>query len=128
MLQAAIAARDASLDRRNLAAVPKRANATASLPASVTSADSIVRVTESGSVPYVYRLDSPKKPAVAAVAARAIPDVHGLPVRRAVYALHRAGFRVSLATVDASGAASATAPPAGALATAGTIVRLVRAP
>jgi cell division protein FtsI (penicillin-binding protein 3) len=128
VLQAAIAARDASLDRKNLAAVPKRALATAPLPASVAGADSIVRVTESGSVPYVYRLDSPKKPASGAVAARSVPDVRGFPVRRAVYALHRAGFRVSLATADASGAASATSPPAGTLAPSGTIVHLVRAP
>ncbi len=128
VLQAAIAARDASLDRKNLAAVPKRVEATASLPDSVTSADSLVRVTESGSVPYVYRLDSPKKPAAAAVAARTVPDVRGFAVRRAVYALHRAGFRVSLATIDASGSASATAPAAGTLAPSGSTVRLVRAP
>ena len=128
VLQAAIAARDASLDRRNLAAVPKRAPATVPLPASVASADSIVRVTESGSVPYVYRLDLPKKPAAQAIAARSVPDVRGLPVRRAVYTLHRAGFRVSLAAADASGAAEATAPAAGTLAPSGTIVHLVRAP
>jgi cell division protein FtsI (penicillin-binding protein 3) len=128
VLQAAIAARDASLDRRNLAAVPKRVNATMALPESVVSADSIVRVTESGSVPYVYRLDSPKKPSAAAIAARAVPDVRGFPVRRAVYALHRAGFRVSLATADASGSASTTAPPAGTLAPSGITVRLLRAP
>jgi cell division protein FtsI (penicillin-binding protein 3) len=128
VLQAAIAARDASLDRRNLAAVPKRVNATMALPESVASADSIVRVTESGSVPYVYRLDSPKKPSAAAIAARAVPDVRGFPVRQAVYALHRAGFRVSLATADASGSASTTAPPAGTLAPSGTTVRLLRAP
>ena len=128
VLQAAIAARDASLDRRNLAAVPKRVDATASLPGSVTSADSIVRMTESGSVPYVYRIDSPNRPAAAAIVARAIPDVRGLPVRRAVYALHRAGFRVSLGAVEAAGAASATLPPAGEHATAGSTVRLLRAP
>jgi cell division protein FtsI (penicillin-binding protein 3) len=128
VLQAAIAARDASLDRRNLAAVPKRVNATMALPGSVASADSIVRVTESGSVPYVYRLDSPKKPSAAAIAARAVPDVRGFPVRQAVYALHRAGFRVLLATADASGSASTTAPPAGTLAPSGTTVRLLRAP
>jgi hypothetical protein len=98
------------------------------LPESVVSADSIVRVTESGSVPYVYRLDSPKKPSAAAIAARAVPDVRGFPVRRAVYALHRAGFRVSLATADASGSASTTAPPAGTLAPSGITVRLLRAP
>jgi cell division protein FtsI (penicillin-binding protein 3) len=128
VLQAAIAARDASLDRRNLAAVPKRVNATIALPESVASADSIVRVTESGSVPYVYRLDSPRKPPAAAIAARAVPDVRGFPVRQAVYALHRAGFRVLLATADASGSASTTAPPAGTLAPSGTTVRLLRAP
>ena len=128
VLLAAIAARDASLDRKNLAAVPKRAEATEPLTESVASADSVVRVTESGSVPYVYRLDTPKKAAVAAIAARAVPDVHGLPVRRAVYALHRAGFRVSLPTVEGAGAASATAPAAGTLAPSGSIVRLVRAP
>ncbi len=128
VLQAAIAARDASLDRRNLAAVPKRVNATVALPESVASADSIVRVTESGSVPYVYRLDSPRKPPAAAIAARAVPDVSGFPVRRAVYALHRAGFRVSLATMEASGAAGSTLPPAGTLAPSGTTVRLLRAP
>jgi len=128
VLLAAIAARDASLDRKNLAAVPKRAEATEPLTESVASADSVVRVTESGSVPYVYRLDTPKKAAVAAIAARAVPDVHGLPVRRAVYALHRAGFRVSLATVEGAGAATATAPAAGTLAPSGSIVRLVRAP
>jgi cell division protein FtsI (penicillin-binding protein 3) len=127
VLQAAIAARDASLDRRDLAEEPRHGDAAASLPDSVTSADSIVRVTESGSVPYVYRLDSPRKPP-AAVAARAIPDVRGLAVRRAVYALHRAGFRVSLATLDASGPASATTPAAGTLAPSGSTVRLARAP
>ncbi len=128
VLQAAIAARDASLNRKDLAAVPKRVEATASLPESVTNADSIVRTTESGSVPYVYRLDSPKKPAVATIAAHAVPDVRGFPVRRAVYALHRAGFRVSLATIDAGGVANATAPSAGTLAPSGTTVRLMRAP
>lgn len=128
VLQAAIAARDASLDRRDLAAVPTRAEDAVSLPDSVTRADSVVRVTESGSVPYVYRLDSPRKPMAAAIAAHAVPDVRGFPVRRAVYALHRAGFQVSLASAGAMGAASATTPPAGALAPSGATIRLLRAP
>jgi hypothetical protein len=44
-----------------------------------------------------------------------------------VYALHRAGFRVSL---DATGAgdAAATSPDAGTVAPAGTTVHLLRAP
>jgi cell division protein FtsI (penicillin-binding protein 3) len=129
VLQAAIAARDASLDRRDLADVPRRAaDATAPLPESVANADSIVRLTESGSVPYVYRLDSQKKPPAAALAAHTIPNVHGFPVRRAVYALHRAGFRVSLGSGGTVGAASSTAPPAGTLAPSGTTVRLLCAP
>lgn len=128
VLQAAIAARDASLDRKDLAAVSSRAEDTVPLPDSVARADSLVRITESGSVPYVYRLDSGGKPMVAAIASHSVPDVRGFPVRRAVYTLHRAGFRVSLASVGATGAASATAPPAGALAPAGTTIRLVRAP
>lgn len=131
VLLAAIAARDASLDRKDLAEDPKRAesaDAAASLPDSVARADSLVRVAESGSVPYVYRLDSPVKPVAAAIAARAVPNVRGLAVRRAVYALHRAGFRVSLATPAATGAASETSPPAGSLAASGTTVRLSRAP
>ncbi len=129
VLQAAIAARDASLDRRNLAGVPRRAaEAMAALPDSVASADSIVRLIESGSVPYVYRLDSQKKPPPAAQAARTIPNVRGFPVRRAVYALHRAGFRVSLAGGGTSGAASATTPPAGTVAASGITVRLLCAP
>jgi cell division protein FtsI (penicillin-binding protein 3) len=128
VLQAAIAARDASLDRKDLAAEPKRAEDDVALPDSVAHADSVVRVTESGSVPYVYHLDAPVKPVVAAVAARAVPNVHGLPVRRAVYTLHRAGFRVSLATPSATGAASATMPAAGSLAPSGTTVKLIRAP
>ncbi len=128
VLEAAIAARDASLDRRNLAAVPQRVEATASLPDSVVQADSIVRVTESGSVPFVYRLDSPNKLLPATVAARAVPDVRGFAVRRAVYALHRAGFRVAISSGDGVGPANATSPVAGALAPSGSTVHLLRAP
>lgn len=133
VLLAAIAARDASLDRKDLAEESNRAEAAtaaeaaAALPDSIAHADSIVRVTESGSVPYVYRLDSPAKAAPAAVAAR-VPNVHGLPVRRAVYALHRAGFRVSLVTPGEYGAASGTLPAAGALAPSGTTIKLSLTP
>jgi cell division protein FtsI (penicillin-binding protein 3) len=128
VLLAAIAARDASLDRRDLAEEPMRVEDAAALPDSVGHADSLVRVTESGSVPYVYRLDSPVKAAPVTVASHTVPNVHGLAVRRAVYALHRAGFRVSLATPGAYGAATATLPPAGALAPSGATVKLSLAP
>jgi cell division protein FtsI (penicillin-binding protein 3) len=127
VLLAAIAARDASLDRRELAATPARAaRSDVPLSDSVVHADSLVRVTQAGSVPYVYHLDAPPKLAPTVVAARAVPDVRGMPVRRAVYTLHRAGFHVSIAG-SADGALS-TVPFGGTLAPAGSTVRLVRAP
>ena len=109
VLQAAIAARDASLDRGDLAAVPRTGGARPRrFPAASRAPTPIVRVTESGSVPYVYRLDSPRKRGARGRSPRArCPTCAACPVRRAVYALHRAGFRVSLASADAAGAASA---------------------
>ncbi len=130
VLQAAIAARDAALDRRDLAAAPRKASvATIDTPDSSSRADSLVRITASGSVPFVYRLDVPMHAPAPVVMARAVPDVRGLPVRRAVYALHRAGFRVSLANAgQAGGDAANTAPAAGEMSSAGSTVRLFRAP
>jgi hypothetical protein len=46
--------------------------------------------------------------------------VHGLTLRAATLALHAAGFRVELGEL----APGATLPAAGALAPAGTLVRL----
>ena len=100
----------------------------------------------------MYRLDSPLPARQLARAAQAVPDVRGLPVRRAVYALHQAGFRVTLVSSAASqgparasgvagaavrvpggvpgvaGAAAGTVPAAGTLAAAGSTIRLARAP
>jgi cell division protein FtsI (penicillin-binding protein 3) len=130
VLQAAIAARDAALDRRDLAAAPRKASvATIETPDSSSRADSLVRITASGSVPFVYRLDAPMPTPAPVVMARAVPDVKGMPVRRAVYALHRAGFRVSLANAgQAGGDAANTMPAAGEMSSAGSTVRLFRAP
>ncbi len=130
VLLAAIAARDAALDRRDLATAPRKASvATIETPDSSSRADSLVRITASGSVPFVYRLDAPMQALAPVVMARAIPDVKGLPVRRAVYALHRAGFRVTLANAgQAGGDAATTAPAAGEMSSAGSTVRLFRAP
>jgi hypothetical protein len=50
--------------------------------------------------------------------------VQGLPLRDAIYALHRAGFHVRLA----NGAAGRTAPDAGAMLPAGASVTLYRNP
>jgi cell division protein FtsI (penicillin-binding protein 3) len=141
VLLAAISAREASLDRRSLAAAPQRASrANAGPSAAQASADSVVRVAQSGSVPFVYRLGMAAKPARMLVTSHTVPNVRGLAVRNAVYALHRAGFRVSLGSLGAgaigntsslrigTGAASGTAPAAGTVAPAGTTVRLALEP
>ena len=140
VLLAAIAAREASLDRRSLAAAPARSANTSrsSAPpgADEVRADSVLRVSQSGSVPYVYRLDLPSKPARALVTSRAVPNVHGLPLRGAVYALHRAGFRVTLGAAHGSGdvprpgirAVGTTSPAAGTVAPSGSIVHIALDP
>jgi beta-lactam-binding protein with PASTA domain len=58
------------------------------------------------------------------LAARAVPDVHGLSLRQAVHALHAAGFRVKLD----SGSSGRTIPAAGAIAPAGSLVQLALTP
>jgi cell division protein FtsI (penicillin-binding protein 3) len=124
VLQAVIAARSPSLDWGAMGAAPaaERTAATARADSAVT-ADSVVRVAEAGSVPFVFDLSRPRKLVPVVVAARPVPHVVGLPVRRAVYALHRAGFHVSLAT-----GGSGTAPAAGTFAPTGSTVRLFREP
>lgn len=72
----------------------------------------------------------PARPATTAHAPRPprpVPAVQGLPLRDAVYALHRAGFRVRLDAVRGLGSgrsAGATVPAAGTSAAAGTLVTL----
>ena len=70
----------------------------------------------------VLDLDRARRVPVPAAPPRSIPDVHGLSVREAALALHRAGFNVQL---DGFGSASTTAPGAGAMAPAGTLVRVI---
>ena len=60
-------------------------------------------------------------PAVGGV--RPVPDVRGVPLRRAVHELHQAGFRV---VTTEGGSAGDTAPAAGTLLSAGQIVQLRR--
>jgi cell division protein FtsI (penicillin-binding protein 3) len=57
--------------------------------------------------------------------ARAVPDVHALPLRAAVHALHESGFRVQL---DPSVAHGQTVPAAGSLTAPGAPVRLGAVP
>jgi cell division protein FtsI (penicillin-binding protein 3) len=147
VLRAALAARDAALDRHDLAASEKTvAGSGQSDAASVSAADakassarktSISRPSSDsydpngnvgsgraaeGTASYVVDLPASPKPAPIAFAPRAIPDVRGLSIREAVRTLHGAGFRVKLA----EGAESGTSPAAGTLAAPGTLIQLSR--
>lgn len=138
VLQAAIAARDAALDRgalassERLAARERPAAASPTQPGSPATsaarpaAPPMVRLasaprTDSESVPYVVVLPAPRAATRRREPPRPVPDVHGMSLRQAVRSLHLAGFRVQLA----SGSTGITAPAAGTLAPAGTLVRLL---
>ncbi|HJU64335.1 MAG TPA: PASTA domain-containing protein, partial [Gemmatimonadaceae bacterium] len=142
VLEAAIAARDAALDRGMLARARVRQQPAHEEPvhASETPPESEPAVTPAGSMSPVMRLASAemvtpvshviqlpgrlaREPA--SVAPGAVPDVHGLPVRDAVRALHAAGFQVKLA---GSGLAVGTWPNAGSIARQGSLVRLAAEP
>jgi cell division protein FtsI (penicillin-binding protein 3) len=146
ILQGALATRDASLDRRALAAVAKPLPVRPRKPLSATAIASAMRDTA--------RFDSLRAPTpepAPALAApsrvtvkladhttaerrggkrvsepddrselRSVPSVYGLDVRQAVRTLHAAGFRVSLA----AGSAPRTRPAAGTLARSGSVVVL----
>jgi cell division protein FtsI (penicillin-binding protein 3) len=111
VLEAAVAARDASLDRGALAA---RKAAPAETTVVAAAADIASSVT----------VDLPLRPAHSAPtgAPRAVPDVHGMSLRAAVHVLHRAGFRVELI----ESAPGATIPVAGTVVPEGAIVKLGR--
>jgi cell division protein FtsI (penicillin-binding protein 3) len=122
VLQAALAARDAALDRGSLA--------------SRTAADSLEPLTDSAPAmrdtvdddtlpPLVLALGHPRRALPPPTTPRAIPDVHGLTVRAAAFSLHRAGFRVAL---DGFGDARASSPAAGTMALPGALVHVSAAP
>jgi cell division protein FtsI (penicillin-binding protein 3) len=156
VLQAALAARDAALDRASLAAnvrpgardaySPKpesaatlaaraKLAAAAPLPAALPAElrrDPADRAGDDavahGAVHTVVQLPARAPRALPPAAPLAVPVVQGLPVRDAVFALHRAGFRVRLADAAAGHAASRTQPGAGAVVRPGTLVTLYRQP
>ena len=72
---------------------------------------------------HVISLDAPKRPAASSAGPRAIPDVSGLPLRAAVFELHRAGFRVRLA-----GPGRGTYPAANVRLRPGSLVHLYETP
>lgn len=129
ILETAIAAQNAALDRGKLASsvMPSRKD-TARPPAAFREGDTGPTVAAGssgdsangdGTLPFVVTLPVRSQPAPPR-AIRPIPDVRGLDLRDAVRSLHKAGFRVQLAR----GGAGATSPPAGELAATGTVVRL----
>jgi cell division protein FtsI (penicillin-binding protein 3) len=143
VLRAALSARDAALNRGDLAASEREAasksgNGKAAPAERLARADEhrdkadpesydpnrniSPRETETPTKSYVVDLPAGVRRAPNPVTPRAVPDVRGLTLREAVRALHNAGFRVRLLTASASG----TAPAAGTMAAPGTIVELVR--
>jgi cell division protein FtsI (penicillin-binding protein 3) len=147
VLEAAIAARDAALDRGALAhpertrfAPPAESSAardtlhladaatpvpSESVPAPPGASD---RTLPADSVPaksVVVDLAAPTKGRPAAAALLPVPDVRGLGIRAAVRRLHEAGFRVQLVG-SSGGTAGGTAPSPGTPVRRGSLVRLLR--
>ena len=122
VVEAAVAARSIALGRRE----PSASSTIAMLQAEAEAADPVVESAEHGDVgsaAYVIALDSPSVTVRPRMDPRPVPDVSGLPVRGAVFALHRAGFKVRLA-----GAGRGTSPTAGTLRKPGTMVDLFNHP
>lgn len=139
ILRAAIAARNAALDRGELANVErdvplstdatKKENKAYSFSPEPAPAETVSAVTTPVMEPAAEPTASParvvslpfvpKKPAVDR-SLRPVPDVRGLSTRTAVRALHRAGFRVTLTT----SLGAPTAPAAGTMLPSGSVVRL----
>jgi cell division protein FtsI (penicillin-binding protein 3) len=137
ILQAALAARDAALNRSQLMHdVIQRApdsaaghgltiaragdDSTAMMAESSAARSAAAAALDTAPPPVLYTLPAGPPPPAKPSAPRAVPDVSGLSLRDAVRALHEAGFRVRLV----AGAPTATTPAAGAMAPAGTLVRL----
>jgi cell division protein FtsI (penicillin-binding protein 3) len=123
VIEAALASRNAALDRGTLAA-SRRERVAPPVVADTVRATDVAAADHSGPTPFVALLPAPKIPAARPLPPRAVPAVEGMPIRRAVHALNSAGFRVQLV----SGSSGGTIPAAGTVAPAGTLVRLPTAP
>jgi cell division protein FtsI (penicillin-binding protein 3) len=129
VLRAALAARDAALNRAELATVERvRRPSDTALPAiSEAAGDAAAKGERDVTDELVTRHESvtiglPFAPRPRAIdqTERLVPDVSGLTLREAVRALHRSGFRVRL--IPQRG--SATFPEAGSPLAAGSVVKL----
>ncbi|MBA3672386.1 MAG: hypothetical protein H0W68_10260 [Gemmatimonadaceae bacterium] len=140
VLEAALASRNASLDRGTLAtsrverapdtltlAAARRESTlvASSMPAEPVRRNAVASpvISAGAPAPFVTILNG-ATPVEPARAPRAVPDVHGLGVRDAVRTLHAAGFHVQLV----GGPAGATIPTTGTIAPAGAVVRLSAQP
>ena len=142
VLRAALAARDAALNRQDLAASEKAAPDKTS-PSNGNLESPSIAPRERSDKPdaqsydpnqnlaakeaevsrsYTVELPATPRPAPVSVAPRVVPDVRGLTLRGAVRALHAAGFRVRLLVT----VGTATSPAAGSIAAPGSIVQLPR--
>src|SRR5687768_965353 len=122
VLRAALAARDAALDRESLAiapsestgAHPRRANGDTSGGARAAAAEPAPVTSQLVSLPLKA------KPKPAAATPRIVPSVEGLSLRAAVAMLHSRGFQVRIV----NGTSMTTAPAAGSVASPGTVIQL----
>jgi cell division protein FtsI (penicillin-binding protein 3) len=131
IVQAALAARDAALDRSQLVASSRMTAAAVQTGRSRTSVATAVpgtaRATRADTTVPPVVIDLPAVPERSGVAPkpRNVPNVRGMSLRDAVRSLHSAGFRVQLARgAPPVPTASVTEPASGVLASAGSLVRL----
>jgi cell division protein FtsI (penicillin-binding protein 3) len=122
VIEAAIAVRSIALGRASGASRPVAMDQPARAETTV-AVDMPEEAGDVGSPAYVISLDSPSVAVRPRPDPRPIPDVSGMPLRSAVYTLHRAGFRVRLA-----GNGRGTAPAPGTLRRPGTFVDLFNTP
>jgi len=132
IVQAALAARDAALDRSQLAAPRKAAPAAAEQAGrprtSVATAKraALAPLTPDTTAPSVV-LDLPPQPERRGLSrpVRSVPNVRGMSLRDAVRSLHFAGLRVQLTRGAPSAlSTSVTEPAPGVAVSAGSLVRL----
>jgi cell division protein FtsI (penicillin-binding protein 3) len=107
MLQQALASRRIGIDRSRLTTRHEPPASRTPSPIDTSAGTSRVVLSWPYQPPRRDRISSP------------IPDITGRPVREAVHALHRRGFRVTLRGL---GEVSRTMPPVGQTAVAGTAV------
>jgi cell division protein FtsI (penicillin-binding protein 3) len=116
-LQAILAARSPSLDRRALLATRLPSAAAPARPAATP------RAARSSGGEGTYVFDSlPQRPASPSREPVPVPELAGLPLRDAARRLHALGFQV---TIQGAGSVAATRPAAGTVQTRGRTVVIV---